>query len=116
MGQHGQLQDDLSQYSTTIDVAKLPEKQRKKAERVAKEIELRQCCRGGVGHLGKCGRTTGGNIGLKVVILLECRQDAIRGIIGDTAQLLRSAQTLMETSIIENCCLHKDRQHASFDQ
>eukprot|EP00435_Cladocopium_sp_Y103_P042804 s1649_g11.t3 len=40
------FKDDLSQYSTTIDVAKLPEKQRKKAERVAKEIELRQCCRG----------------------------------------------------------------------
>jgi len=40
-------QDDLSQYSTTIDPQKLPATQRKKAERVAREIELRQCCRGG---------------------------------------------------------------------
>jgi hypothetical protein len=45
------LQDDLSQYSTTIDMAKLPEKQRKKAERGAKEIELRQCCRGWDGKM-----------------------------------------------------------------
>lgn len=42
----GPPQEDLSQYSTTIDVAKLPAQQRKKAERLAKEIELRQCCRG----------------------------------------------------------------------
>ena len=46
VGEASHPQDDLSQYSTTIDLAKLPEKQRKKAEKVAKEIELRQCCRG----------------------------------------------------------------------
>eukprot|EP00434_Breviolum_minutum_P025917 symbB.v1.2.022912.t1/scaffold2052.1/size91004/7 len=40
------FKDDLSQYSTTIDPQKLPATQRKKAERVAREIELRQCCRG----------------------------------------------------------------------
>jgi len=41
------FKDDLSQYSTTIDVTRISTQTRKKAERVAREIELRQCVRGG---------------------------------------------------------------------
>mmetsp|Transcript_21151 Transcript_21151/g.39757 ORF Transcript_21151/g.39757 Transcript_21151/m.39757 type:complete len:404 (+) Transcript_21151:66-1277(+) len=40
------FKEDLSQYSTTIDMAKVPVRARKKAERLAREIEVRQSVRG----------------------------------------------------------------------
>ena len=47
-GEHAALcfQEDLSQYSTIIDVAKVPAHARKKAERLAREIEVRHSIRG----------------------------------------------------------------------
>ena len=43
-------QDDLSQYSTKIDTTKVPAEAKKKAERVAREIELRLSHGGPVGQ------------------------------------------------------------------
>ncbi|OLP80993.1 Polyadenylate-binding protein-interacting protein 4 [Symbiodinium microadriaticum] len=40
------FKEDLSQYSTIIDVAKVPAHARKKAERLAREIEVRHSIRG----------------------------------------------------------------------
>eukprot|EP00931_Biecheleriopsis_adriatica_P037961 TRINITY_DN21775_c0_g1_i1.p1 TRINITY_DN21775_c0_g1~~TRINITY_DN21775_c0_g1_i1.p1 ORF type:complete len:469 (+),score=94.51 TRINITY_DN21775_c0_g1_i1:96-1502(+) len=42
------FKEDLSQYSTAIDISKVPDHARQRADRLAREIELRQCGRGDV--------------------------------------------------------------------
>jgi len=46
---------DLSQYSTSIDLSKVPQHLRRKADKVAKEIESGGACGSSVGNDAKCG-------------------------------------------------------------
>mmetsp|Transcript_18156 Transcript_18156/g.31865 ORF Transcript_18156/g.31865 Transcript_18156/m.31865 type:complete len:445 (+) Transcript_18156:79-1413(+) len=47
--------EDLSQYSTSIDLSKVPQHLRRKADKLAREIEIAGACGSGIGNDARCG-------------------------------------------------------------